>query len=434
MPNKTITNTEVAVTAIAVLHNNSYMLKVIDKQHSKEFGKTGAQIGSTFNIKRPWRPTVYRQTALAVQNFSEDYVPLTLQYPYQVGLNFTDAELSLSIQDFRQQVLDPALPAMATAIDLDTLGLSLNGFRQIGTPGTLLGTASSSAFNQSILTYTSPSWVTYAQALLDDQSAPTERREIICTPWAMSQTVSGLAGLYNDKDLLSEAYKTGIVPNGTLGFNWAKDQNVRLITCGTRASTVSPTSAPTGGGLVNGANQVGPNLLTNGWTAGTGYSLPVTLNAGEIIQVVGIYHVNPENQQSLTQYYATFVVTSQCTSDSSGNMTIPIYPAITPAVASSAYGTVNASPAMGASVYALSGSAGVQYPVNVAFQGDAITMATASLVMPSGIDFAAQETYDGVTILITRAYDITNLQFPARCDILAGYACTRPELIVRGTN
>ena len=55
MPNKTITNTEVAVTAIAVLHNNSYMLKVIDKQHSKEFGKTGAQIGSTFNIKRPWR-------------------------------------------------------------------------------------------------------------------------------------------------------------------------------------------------------------------------------------------------------------------------------------------------------------------------------------------------------------------------------------------
>jgi hypothetical protein len=421
MPNKTLTNTEVGVTAIAVLHNHSYMLKVIDKQHSKEFGKTGAQIGSTFNIKRPWRPTVYRQTALAVQNFAEDLVPLTLQYPYQVGLNFTDAELSLSIQDFRQQVLNPSLPAMATAIDLDALGLSLNGFRQIGTPGTLLGTPSSGSFSNPLLNYTSPNWPLFAGALLDDQSAPNDvRREIIVSPWAMAQTAAGLSGLFNDQKLLAEQFKTGVIPNGTLGFNWAKDQNIRNITCGTRSATASAQ--------VNGASQIGSNLVTNGWGANA------TMNPGEIIQVQGIYHVNPENQQALTTYYAEFVVTTACQADASGNMTIPIYPAITPAVASSAYGTVNASPASGASVTPMSGVAGNTYPVNVIFHGDAFTMGTAELVMPSGIDFAARETYDGVTVLITRAYDITNLQFPARCDILAGYACTRPELITRATN
>jgi hypothetical protein len=426
MPNKTLTNTEVAVTAIAVLHNNSYMLKVIDKQHSKEFGKTGAQIGSTYNIKRPWRPVVSRQTALVVQNFAEDLVPLTLQYPYQVGLNFTDAELALSIQDFRKQVLDPALPAMATAIDLDGLGLSLNGFRQIGTPGTLLGTTSASVFTGptatgTIANYTSPAWPLFAGALLDDQSAPNDvRREIICSPWTMAQTASGLSGLYNDQKLLAEQFKTGIVPNGTLGFNWAKDQNIRNITCGNRS----------GSPLVLGASQVGSNLVTNGWTSGQ----VNTLNPGEIIMVQGIYHVNPENQQALTTYYATFVVTALCSSDLNGNMTIPIYPAITPAVSSSAYGTVNASPASGATITTMSGSSNTSYPVNVIFHGDAFTMGTAELVMPSGIDFAARETYDGVTILITRAYDITNLQFPARCDILAGYCCTRPELITRGTN
>jgi len=430
MPNKTLTNTEVAVTAIAVLHNNSYMLKVIDKQHSKEFGKTGAQIGSTFNIKRPWRPTVYRQTALAVQNFSEDLVPLTLQYPYQVGLNFTDAELSLSIQDFRHQVLDPAMPALATAIDLDALQMSLNGFRQIGTPGTTLGTASGSAFTGPgpagmLQNYTSPSWPLFAGALLDDQSAPSDvRREIICTPWTMAATAAGLAGLYNEQKLLAEQFRTGVIPNGTLGFNWAKDQNVRILTTGNRGTGAQPA------GLVNGSAQVGANLVTNGWTTGQ----VNTLNAGEIVMVSNMYHVNPENQQSLTNYYATFVVTSACSSDTNGNMTIPIYPAITPAVASSAYGTTNISPASGSVVTCLSGASNAQYPVNVIFHGDAFTMGTAELVMPSGIDFAARETYDGVTILITRAYDITNLQFPARMDILAGYACTRPELITRGTN
>jgi hypothetical protein len=81
----------------------------------------------------------------------------------------------------------------------------------------------------------------------------------------------------------------------------------------------------------------------------------------------------------------------------------------------------------------MSGADNTFYPVNVAFHGDAFTMATADLVMPNNIDFAARETYENISILITKAYDITNLQFPARCDILAGYACTRPELVCRVT-
>ena len=422
MPNKTLTSTEVAINAIDVLHNNSYMLKVIDKQHSKEFGKTGAQIGSTFNIKRPWRPTVFRQTALAVQNFLEDTVPLTLQYPYQVALNFTSAELSLSVQNFRKQVLDPSMPVMATAIDLDVLGLSYNGYLQVGTAGTTPGTAGGAFAGVGgatgvINNYNSPNWTLIAGALLDGMAAPRdERRELVIGQWAMAQTVAGLTTITNDQRTIGEQYVRGVMMEAH-GFKWAMDQNVRTIYTGTRAGTP----------LVNGSSQVGANLITNGWTANT------TINAGEIIMVAGIYHVNPENQQTITQYQATFVVTANATADANGNMTVPIYPSIIPASTTSNYGTVNASPATGAAITLMSGNASTFYPVNIAFHGDAFTMATADLVMPNNIDFAARETYEGISVLITKAYDITNLQFPARCDILAGYACTRPELLVRAT-
>ena len=179
MPNKTITSVEVAINAIDVLHNNAKMIQDIDKQYSSQFNKEGAKIGSTFNIKRPWRPTVSRQAALVAQSFAEDTVPLTLQYQYQVGLIFTTNELSLSVQNFRKQVLDPAMPAMATAMDVDALQLGWNGFMQMGTAGTNPGTAGG-AFANILLNYNSPDWPLFAGALLDGQSAPRDgRRRII---------------------------------------------------------------------------------------------------------------------------------------------------------------------------------------------------------------------------------------------------------------
>jgi hypothetical protein len=71
--------------------------------------------------------------------------------------------------------------------------------------------------------------------------------------------------------------------------------------------------------------------------------------------------------------------------------------------------------------------------MNIAYHKDAFTLATADLEMPKGVDFAARETYDGISMLIVRAYDINNAQFPCRIDVLAGWATLRPELACRIT-
>jgi hypothetical protein len=66
--------------------------------------------------------------------------------------------------------------------------------------------------------------------------------------------------------------------------------------------------------------------------------------------------------------------------------------------------------------------------MNLAYHQDAFTLATADLIMPGGVDFAARETYDGISMRVVRAYDITNDMFPCRIDVLAGWGVLRPEM------
>ena len=58
-------------------------------------------------------------------------------------------------------------------------------------------------------------------------------------------------------------------------------------------------------------------------------------------------------------------------------------------------------------------------------------MATADMMLPDGVDFAAREVYDGVSMTIVRDYDINNHQMPCRSDILFGYLAQRAQLASR---
>jgi len=203
-----------------------------------------------------------------------------------------------------------------------------------------------------------------------------------------------------------------------LGFEFAMDQNVNLLTTGSRSVSATPSTTT--------ASQTGATLNTTGWTA----SQTGILLAGEVFTIAGVYGVNPENQSNIG-YLQNFVVTANCNSDGNGNITIPISPSIIPVGAQVPNGTVTAAPAGGAQLTMMSGAASTSFPLNLAYHHDAFTLATADLEMPKGVDFAARETYDGISMLIVRAYDINNAQFPCRIDVLAGWATLRAQLACR---
>ena len=97
---------------------------------------------------------------------------------------------------------------------------------------------------------------------------------------------------------------------------------------------------------------------------------------------------------------------------------------------SNALATINAFPQDNAVVTFL-GAASTQYAQNLVYHKDAITFATADLLLPQGVDMASRQVHNGMSLRIIRQYDINNDRMPTRVDILYGFAAIRPEMACR---
>jgi hypothetical protein len=105
-----------------------------------------------------------------------------------------------------------------------------------------------------------------------------------------------------------------------------------------------------------------------------------------------------------------------------------IYPPIY--TSASALATVNSFPADNAAVTFV-GTASTAYPQNLAYHKNAITLATADLLLPQGVDMASRQVHNGISMRIVRQYDINNDRMPCRIDVLYGFKTIRPEMACR---
>jgi hypothetical protein len=406
MANQLLTLTMITRESLRILHNNLVFAKGVNRQYSNEFAQTGAKIGSTINVRKPNRYFVRKGTTIQVQNTQETYVPVTLSTQYGVDVDFSSQDLTLSLDDFGKRILSPAMARIASQIDYDGLALAQQVFNYVGTPGNTAG----SNVGTGVATVNCPQIYLNAGMLLDNNSTPRdENRRIIINPIAQAGSVANLSGLFQDSVAIGEQYRKGVMGQA-LGFEFAMDQNVNVLQTGTRGTTAS----------IYGAGQSGSTLTISGTGANA------TISAGEKFTIANVDSVNPENQQDtgLTQQ---FTVLAANQANAAGLVTLSISPSIVLAGANVANGTVTALPANGATL-TWAGAANGTFPMNLAYHQDAFTLATADLIMPGGVDFAARETYDGISMRVVRAYDITNDMFPCRIDVLAGWAVLRPEM------
>jgi hypothetical protein len=140
-----------------------------------------------------------------------------------------------------------------------------------------------------------------------------------------------------------------------------------------------------------------------------------------------VYAVNPQTRQS-TGALQQFVVTADVTVSSTTTATLTVQPPIfTPA---NALATVDSFPAANAVLTFLGGSA-TTYPQNLIYHKDAITLATADLLLPQGVDMASRQVHNGISLRIVRQYDINNDRMPCRIDVLYGFNAVRPVTAVR---
>lgn len=375
-----------------MLANNLVVAGKVNRQFENQFVK----IGTTLTVRKPNRFKVTSGPGLSVQDIVEPSTSITISNQKHVDFQFSSGELSLTIEEFSERYLKPAAEELANQVDYDVISNYTSIFNLIGTPGV------------------GPSTFAHLGAVgqrMDEGGVPQERTFVL-NPSAYWALANGLSGTF--VTAVSEPALKGYLAK-IANFEIYMDQNIQQFTVGTLG----------GAGLVNSASQTGSTIVTNGWTPG----VTNILNAGDCITLGSCNAVNPKNRQS-TGALQNFVVTANCSSDAAGNLTIPIYPAIT---TSGAYQTVTQSPPAGAAVTVLTGATGTAYAQNIAFSRDCFGLVSVPLEMPDGVDFKAQQKYKNISLRILRVYDVNNDVWPCRSDILYGVTCFYPELGVRRT-
>jgi hypothetical protein len=386
--------------ALEILENNLVITRNVNRQYDDSFAVSGAKIGSTLRIRLPDRALVTDGAALQVQDDAEQSTTLTVSTQKHIGVNFTTAELTLSLDDFADRVLKPRISQLASSIDADVANAYKAIFNTVGTPGTSPATALV---------------LLQAQQKLNESAAGMAPRYATVNPAANAGLVNGLSGFFNPTDTISKQFKNGMMGTGVLGFDEINmSQSIKVHTTGSRAGTI----------LVNGAvsTQGQSTISIDGLTGATD-----TVTVGDVFTIANVFAVNPQTRES-TGSLQQFVVTAAQTgvSNALANMAIspPIY------TSTSALATVNSFPADNAAVTFV-GTASTSYPQNMIYHKDAITFATADLVMPQGVDMAARANHNGISMRVVRAYDINNDRMPCRIDVLYGFSTIRPQMACR---
>lgn len=387
MANTILTPTAVTREALRILHQKCTFLSNVNRQYDSSYAKEGAKIGDALKIRLPNQYTVRNGLNMVAQDTVESSTTLQVATVKGVDLNFSSQDLTLSLDDFSKRVIEPAMSVLASSIEADCLQTMIKQVWQ-------------STDNSAI----TMAQVLQARRKLQDALAPPDNRVCLLSSSDSATLVSALQANFNDQKSLSKQYIDGYMSRmGGLDFFESTH-------------------------LVDQARGAGASYQTNAATAQTGSTLVVDtgtglIDVGSIITIAGVNRVHPETKVDTGELMQFVVTATNATTATS----ISISPAI---IASGATQNVTNAAANDKAVTIL-GTAGTNYGQSLVFHKDAFTFATADLIMPSGVDFAAREVMDGISMSIVRDFNIADRSFPARVDVLYGFKAIRPELACR---
>ena len=360
---------------------------------------------------RPGRFIGTTGPALNVEDFNETSVPVTLSTQFHVDTQFTTADLALSLDMFSDRVLKPAVAAIANKIDRDGLTMAALQTANIvgvaGTPPT------------GLITYLT------AGAYLDAEGAPRDgRRACIVEPFTSATIVDSLKGLFMPQEAIAEQYRKGLMGRDSAGTNWKLDQNV-----------VSQTFGSYSGNTLSADTTAQVGYLTSGWaqysTIQIKASSSSTLNAGDVIQIAGLYSTNPQNRQAYGSGKLRNFVVQSTTTVGTGATNIQVSPAVI--IGGQFQNTIVIGSTSTTAVVTPFNNTGTLSPQNMLFHRSAFTLAVADLELPEGVHFAgrASDKEIGLSMRVVRQYTINNDSIPTRLDVLYGWAPLYPELACR---
>jgi hypothetical protein len=415
-----LTNQEISFKQLMVLENSISFTKKVKRTYDDRFGRAGAKVGYTINVRKPARSVSTAGQGIQLQDYIERSVPLTLNKQYQQACAFTSSDKKLSLDDFSNRVTKPKIVQIANDIDADGMAQFINVPAEVGTPGTVPNALD-----------------TYMQAsqIIADEGFPIDSDDDITvhiSPKMMRTIFPQLQGLINTGGVQTgflrnlakgegggDDFTKGMVTDAA-GMEWFRTQNTQNFVVGTQG----------GAPVVNGAGQTGSNIVTNGWTATT-----AVLNQGDVIFFAGVHRINPLTRQS-TGDLRPFVVLANVVSDGAGNATIPVGCVDGDGITlAGPYQTVDVAPANAAAI-TVSGASGVSSVRGLIFHPEAFTFACVDMEMYDGQDTMEQAADKelGLAIRMWAQPDINTDRLLMRLDTLGGWLTMYPQGAVRAAS
>lgn len=394
MANSPLTSTIVTREALRILHQKLNFIGNINRQYDSRFAIEGAKIGQPLLIREPNQFTIRTGPTIAVQDVTTTSKTLTVATQKGVDVEWSSVDLTMSIDDFGQTILDPMMSVLAANIESDALSMYKDVFNQSNNVG------SSATFAK----------ILQGRKLLVDNLAGSNGFKSNLDTQTNVDMVDSLKGLFNPTGQLGKQFKDGMLGQ-TAGFSFFENTLM--------PRHISGSDDGTGDYVTNDATaQTGDTLVVDG---GTG-----TFNRGDTFTIAGVNRVHPETRAD-TGNLQQFVITADAAASATS---LSISPEI---IASGAKQNVTNGAANNQALTKV-GGASATYDISLGYKPEAFTFVTADLRMPKGMDFAAREVMDGISMRIVSDFDINNDTFPTRIDVLYGFLTTRPELAVRFAN
>lgn len=404
------------------LVNNLRFGNNIDRSYSDEYVQAGAKVGDTVKARLPQRFTRVKGAALVRQNLTDRTVDIKLTEQSQVGYDYQSWHGTLNVERYKERYMMPAVEELTNGFDKDCMDTSYVGIaNHVGTPGVVPGSTGTlpQAATQTYLD---------ASERLHNIGVPEQDRRLFVTPTAQNYLINGVITLQNPAQKLAQQYTSGQFAGEALGWaKWFMTQNVPTHTVGALGGTP----------LINGAVANGATSIT---IDGASNNVVGFLKRGDILQIAGVYDVNPGNRVAL-HYLKDFVVTADVDTNGSGQATVPISAGGAAGMneirgPGDQFQTVSALPADNAAITVFghaSSHAGKATRQMLGIRKEAVAGVIADLEKPGGcwVSERVSSAALAVSIRMVKQYQIDNDGNPARLDMVHGCSVIRPDLGVR---
>ena len=356
-----ITPSAVAKEALIVLENNLVMGGLVHRDFSKEYQK----IGATITIRKPTSFTATAfSTTVAVQAITETSVQVVLSH-YDVTTEVTSQELSLNIVDFSQQVILPAMRALAQKID----GILCDLYADVNGHHTANATAAVSD-------------ISLLAAQLNKQKCPAADRRLVFGPDTEARYTPLDAFLHANKRADNGMALRNAALGRVMGFDTYMDQNIV-----THSSAIADLAGAMKGAAVAGATAATIDALTD----------------TEVIEDNALFKVAGDK--------FGYRITNGPLTVASTAITVVFAPASHAAWDDNAVVTLQAE-----------GSR------NMAFHKNAFALCTAPLEPPMGGAKGVAMQYKGLNIRVVYDYELSSKKNQMSFDLLAGVKTLDAEL------